>query len=373
MPVAEQGASSRIASNCRSGSHVSASAAIEIGVEMRPVEILAQSSETTFRRVDRRDAVTGRRELHRLAAGRGAKVEHVVPHRCGISRAGSDAARSCTHQRPSPKPGSSATDALSSADMPRRERHAAVLGRKGLRFRVVGEAEIERRALGDLPPRGRNHVLAPGRAPALLDRLRQGAERRSAAGRAEAMCRARHAPAAAGRRRPAASAVATSGVIGRAEADLLREREAQHHARLAESSGSRWRVALSISASRSGRRRSVSPAIAKASARSRRRQVARGGQRAFERLAAAKHRIEHLQRRAARADAFSAWHWPSRSSSWRHETPEAPRAARAPQPLAARSRSLKPADRRSRPRARSTRLDPTRYGDWEKKGIAVDF
>nr|WP_283937842.1 DUF1674 domain-containing protein [Sphingomonas hankyongi] len=32
-----------------------------------------------------------------------------------------------------------------------------------------------------------------------------------------------------------------------------------------------------------------------------------------------------------------------------------------------------PRDKANAPAGEETRLDPTRYGDWEKKGIAVDF
>ena len=32
-----------------------------------------------------------------------------------------------------------------------------------------------------------------------------------------------------------------------------------------------------------------------------------------------------------------------------------------------------PADKVTPPAGEGSRLDPTRYGDWEKKGIAVDF
>lgn len=33
----------------------------------------------------------------------------------------------------------------------------------------------------------------------------------------------------------------------------------------------------------------------------------------------------------------------------------------------------KPVDKVPPPAGEGNRLDPTRYGDWEKKGIAVDF
>jgi hypothetical protein len=32
-----------------------------------------------------------------------------------------------------------------------------------------------------------------------------------------------------------------------------------------------------------------------------------------------------------------------------------------------------PVDRPTSPAGEEERLDPTRYGDWEKKGIAIDF
>ena len=78
--------------------------------------------------------------------------------------------------------------------------------------------------------------------------------------------------------------------------------------RALQSSGRRWRVALSIRASRSGSRRSVSPAIAIASAWS-------GGDRSrasdrgvVQRLTLAKDGIEHSQSGLARAQTLNAWH-----------------------------------------------------------------
>lgn len=32
-----------------------------------------------------------------------------------------------------------------------------------------------------------------------------------------------------------------------------------------------------------------------------------------------------------------------------------------------------PVEQHDAPAGEETRLDPTRYGDWEKKGIAIDF
>ena len=87
MPVAEQGASSRIASTGSSGVPFAARRPTTISaVEPGAREILGQSCQTTFRAVERGDVVAGGGELHRLAAGRGAEVEHAA-------RAGREQAR----------------------------------------------------------------------------------------------------------------------------------------------------------------------------------------------------------------------------------------------------------------------------------------
>ena len=174
---------------------------------------------------------------------------------------------------------------------------------------VVGEAEVERRALGDRPPRRRDDVIAPGRAPALLDRVAAGAARRSPARPCAARCRARRGPAGAGRRRPAAGRSRPArdpACRGRSSAQA----PGASTMRALLSSGSRCRVALSISASRSGRRRSVSPAMATGQRGVGRRQAFARLRGRVQRLAAAQHGIEHLQRGAPRRQAFNAWHRP---------------------------------------------------------------
>ena len=182
----------------------------------------------------------------------------------GISRAGSEAARSCTHQRPSPKPGKSVTaPCVIEAAVARSERHA--FGKVGA-GRVVGEAEVERRAVGDGAAGGLDDLLAPGRAPALLDRL--GQARRVDWRDALAQQGAEHAmdqpPRPAVDQRQAVATSAWSGV----PRPIFCASARRSTIRALLSSGKRCRVAPSISASRSGRRRSVSPAMALASAAS---------------------------------------------------------------------------------------------------------
>jgi hypothetical protein len=52
-----------------------------------------------------------------------------------------------------------------------------------------------------------------------------------------------------------------------------------------------------------------------------------------------------------------------------------PKHIRAPEHLSPSSPVPTPAatDQQEPPAGEESRLDPTRYGDWEKKGIAVDF
>ena len=128
-------------------------------------------------------------------------------------------------------------------------------------------------------------------------------------------------------------------MVGRAEADLLGEREAQHHPRLANRREARCRVALSISASRSGIRRSASPAMATASAWS-------AGGRPRAACAAASSVCPRRSTASSICSAARRAPTPStlgigrpRTSSWRHETAQASRSARLSQPVAAGARA----------------------------------
>jgi len=51
----------------------------------------------------------------------------------------------------------------------------------------------------------------------------------------------------------------------------------------------------------------------------------------------------------------------------KHLNPPAHLSLSPPVPQPEAPRELEP------PAGEETRLDPTRYGDWEKKGIAIDF
>ena len=75
MPVAEQGASSRIASTGAGGLPFHDVGGDDLGREAGAREILGKSRETTFRSVDRGHLPAGGGELHRLAARRGAEIE----------------------------------------------------------------------------------------------------------------------------------------------------------------------------------------------------------------------------------------------------------------------------------------------------------
>ena len=147
--------------------------------------------------------------------------------------------------------------------MARRQRNAAMSPGIGCRCLGRGEAEVERRARDDLPPRRLDDIVAPRVRSSAARPRRAGAAAPTRRSRAEAACRARRAPAGAVRRRPAASAVATSACSG-VPSPIFWASAIRSTIRALESSGSRCRVALSISASRSGSRRSTSPAMAMA-------------------------------------------------------------------------------------------------------------
>ena len=167
----------------------------------------ARRCETTFRSVERGHAMAGGGELHGLAAGRRAQVEHVVRHRPG------SAARGARRRDPGP---------TSRRRRSRRDRRTAELsGRRtwrgasevppcvggiGLRRGIVGEAEVERRRAGRSGGGRPATTSSPHAArPALLDRLGQARRVGWSACPGAARCRARRGPAGAGRRRPAAA------------------------------------------------------------------------------------------------------------------------------------------------------------------------
>ena len=106
-----------------------------------------------------------------------------------------------------------------------------------------------------------------------------------------------------------------------------------------------------------------------------RRQVAR---RPTQRLSsvwpAAQHRIEHLQRRSARAAGLQRLAWaPATHHLGVMKRPKHLKAAGAISARRRRCPSPQPSTDAEPPAGEEDKLDPTRYGDWEKKGIAIDF
>src|SRR4051794_2477600 len=107
-------------------------------------------------------------ELHRLAARRGAKIEHFL-------RVAGNELRGKRGGEPLPPPAPFA-DALRSAPralfgphMRGGEGAAARRCSIGLGFRIVGKAEVEAWPRCDLAPRSLDRFSTPGGRPALLD------------------------------------------------------------------------------------------------------------------------------------------------------------------------------------------------------------
>ena len=100
VPVDEQGASTRTASN-GPPRHSVASAATISAVRPSRCEVLLHPFEPLGSAVDRGDLRAGGGELRGLAAGRRAEIGDARPLTSPSSRAGNAAAASCTHQAPS--------------------------------------------------------------------------------------------------------------------------------------------------------------------------------------------------------------------------------------------------------------------------------
>ena len=238
--------------------------------------------------IERGHLPPGGGELQRLAARRGAQSSTRRPSPAPSSRAGRLAARSCTHHAPSSNPSSRSTAVPRasrtwpgiSETPPSRSAHA--VGCRG-----IAQGQVERRRLSQ---RGgdRGRMLAPARRHCRRQRRRCGQGRT-----ALDQCRehpVRQPPrAAAEQRQPGGD----HRMGRRVQPQHLRQHQPQHRARLGIV-GQHLAVAQSISASRSTSQRSVSPAIAGASARSLgiADALARGVCGPLERLAPPQHGIE---------------------------------------------------------------------------------
>ncbi len=164
VPVAVQGASSRTNGAGVTGRKSRTSLSTTVAVQLHPREIFAQTRAA--RTGSRSTAVTSaprRHKLHRLAARRGAKIDHgLAAHIAQQTRGQTSAAASCTHHPPSAKPGRSSM--------------RAVVAQPDRRRRTGAHLPVQRALLQDIcragagcrcAPRNRaRRVLAIGVAPA---------------------------------------------------------------------------------------------------------------------------------------------------------------------------------------------------------------
>ncbi len=178
----------------------------EIGGQPGPRQIGGQHFESSRREVERGDLPAGGGKLHRLAAGRGAKVEHPAAL-AAAKQPGRDRRGQILHP---PK-------ALGIARQASRHRNRAARGhdpgsrltpfRRSAQISVSagsfeGQVERRRRAAAPVPPPPpRRRPRRPANAPRPV---RAGVAPPAAARRAATRCRTRHAPAAWGRPRRAA-------------------------------------------------------------------------------------------------------------------------------------------------------------------------
>ena len=260
MPVALQGASSRMASNWCLGSHVSASARTVFAFS--PVRLRFALSRSS-RRLEMSSAVTCQpcaASCSVLPPGAAHRSSTWRPSPAPSSRAGSAAARSCTHHAPSANPGSVSTFA------PRGRRRWP-----GIRLSAdswtcqcavsAGSRSARSSGGGSASPAAIVGARSPQRAATSSGRLGLPG---SAASRLVSVentpCASRRGPPTS-KSRPVAT-TACGGVSSRNHCASMSRRTM----RALASCGSAFLVALSIKISRSTSQRSVSPAIARASA-----------------------------------------------------------------------------------------------------------
>ena len=298
MPVAEQGASSRIAST---GSrrlpfhHVGDD---DLGGEAGAGEIVGKSRETTFRDVERGDLPAGGGELHGLAARarrRGRAPCGPRPDRAG----GREARRRCPAPTSGPRHSPAGRRRRCRAGARRWPGIRLTPSRSGGDFRRRKD-EVERRRRGDQPGGGGDDVVAPGLVPALRDRGRQGRDFGQGPALAHHRRRTRRGRAGADRRRPAAArSRSRHGAACRAPAPgpaRCAARSAPWHRR-AGASSSRGRSGRRDRGGGAAPRRRWHGRSARSSgwSSSRAARVERG----LERQALAQHRVEQAQGGAA--------------------------------------------------------------------------
>jgi hypothetical protein len=182
-----------------------------------------------------------------------------------------------------------------------------------LRFRVIRKGQVERRPRSQLATGGRDHILAPRIAPALLDLGREFGriDCRQPTAKQRAKYAMNQSPWTAiheGERRR------DNGVVGRAESDLLRESQAEHRAGLAV-------VCEAVAGGAVDQVVEVGNAPQRLTGDGDREAMIGGREltlvsgSGIQRLSTPKNAVEHLQRSLASAKTLNAWHRAIQSSS----------------------------------------------------------
>ncbi len=243
---------------------------------------------------------------------------------------------------------------------------------KGERFLGGAEAEVEWRAADDRAAGGVDDFLTPGRRPALLHRFRQGA-----------LVSLGERAAQQGAENPVNQPARTTldqrqggrdqRVVGDLERDPLRQREAEHHPRLGIV-GQRLPGGAVDQAVEQGQ-------AAQRLAGDRQGKALVGGVE-LQPLARRIHRLPTTDHAVEDAQGGAAGIHPCFGPSWlrrlQRPSPWSCRVQSINMPPAYLSKSPpvpepEPAEPAPPPSGDKPRLDPTRYGDWEKKGIAMGF
>ena len=284
------------------GFHVSASASTSRALRCVRSRFSRNRARRLPGRIDRRHFVSRGGKLHRFAAGRGTKIEHLLgvtgDQPCGKRRG------EVLHPPPTAlETGELGDRTAVEPNVSWRERGAAMFSSVSLRLCIVGKGQVERRPLAIC----RRAACMTSSPQAARHRSSTSAGRPGASYRLNALAQqcAEHPvnqpPRAAVDQRQRGR---DQCMVRRAEADLLRERETDHHPRLAVVGQSLargavdQRVEVRQPAQRLARDRYREATI-------RRRQVTDRAGCTFQRLPPAQYRIEDLQCRTARATPTS--------------------------------------------------------------------
>jgi len=355
------------------------------GFQPGAFEVVFEQFKPPFAHVERGDVPPGRRQLHGLAARRGAQIKRIPP-RTLTQQPRRDRGGEILHPPIARLEIGKAFDrrAARQADMARCQRHPAHRNAAGFGFGSVFQRQIEFGREGETGGDGGGAF----RTPTGDDRFGQG-------GRIGQHAHTRlHPPGLHHRGEHAMRQAARTACQQRqaggdhrvrrgVQSQRLRQHDPQHHPRLGVIGQALFgdavdqRINVSQPAQRLARNRTGERAVGRGANRAERRALGD-----FQRLPPAQNRIKQTKRSAAHGKSGGGWHGrPLTTIETKRQhahlgdmTKQKSDAAKQFTKPAHWTNDPVPAPKQVDPlKGEPKELSPTRYGDWEKNGIAWDF